>query len=76
MNNAKVIMLYEIYFIQLYYFNNIKAKYFFINVPKTARLYYYSYPELDGKTFKQKYTIGDNVRITKKKTFDKGYTQR
>ena len=31
------------------------------------------YPELGGKTF----SVGDNVRITKKKkTFDKGYTQR
>ena len=35
------------------------------------------YPELDGKILAQKFSIGDNVRITKKKkTFDKGYTQR
>ena len=30
-----------------------------------------------GKTMTPKFAIGDNVRITKKKkTFDKGYTQR
>ena len=35
------------------------------------------YPELDGKTLAPKFSIGDRVRITKKKkTFDKGYTQR
>ena len=35
------------------------------------------YPELSGKTIAPKFSIGDNVRITKKKkTFDKGYTQR
>ena len=35
------------------------------------------YPELGGKTLAAKCSIGDNVRITKKKnTFDKGYTQR
>ena len=35
------------------------------------------YPELGGKTMTPKCSIGDNVRITKKKkTFDKGYTQR
>ena len=33
------------------------------------------YPEFVGKTLTIKYSIGDNVRITKKKTFDKGYTQ-
>ena len=33
------------------------------------------YPELGGKTMTQKLSIGDNLRITKKKkTFDKGYT--
>ena len=35
------------------------------------------YPELSGKTLTPKLSIGNNVRITKKKkTFDKGYTQR
>ena len=35
------------------------------------------YPEFGGKTLTPKFSIGDNVRITKKrKTFDKGYTQR
>ena len=35
------------------------------------------YPEFGGKTVTPKFSIGDNVRITKKKkTFDKGYTQR
>ena len=35
------------------------------------------YPEFCGKTLTQKCSSGDNVRITKKKkTFDKGYTQR
>ena len=35
------------------------------------------YPEFVGKTFTPKFSIGDNVRITKKKkTFDIGYTQR
>ena len=35
------------------------------------------YPEFGGKTLTLKFSIGDNVRITKaKKTFDKGYTQR
>ena len=35
------------------------------------------YPEFSGKTLTLKFSIGDNVRITKKnKTFDKGYTQR
>ena len=35
------------------------------------------YPEVGGKTLITKFSIGDNVRITKKKkTFDKGYTQR
>ena len=35
------------------------------------------YPELGGKTLAPKFSIGDHVRITqKKKTFDKGYTQR
>ena len=35
------------------------------------------YPELGGNTMTPKLSIGDNVRITKKKkTFDKGYTQR
>ena len=35
------------------------------------------YPEFGGKTIIPKFLIGDNVRITKKKkTFDKGYTQR
>ena len=33
------------------------------------------YPELGGKTRTPKFSIGDSVRITKKKkTFDKGYT--
>ena len=33
--------------------------------------------ELGGKTMTPQFSIGDNVRITKKKkTFDKGYTQR
>ena len=35
------------------------------------------YPEFGGKSLAPKFLIGDNVRITKKKTlFDKGYTQR
>ena len=35
------------------------------------------YPEFGGKTLASKYSIGDNVRITKKNNlFDKGYTQR
>ena len=35
------------------------------------------YPEFGGKTLIPKFSIGDHVRITKKKnTFDKGYTQR
>ena len=35
------------------------------------------YPEFGGNTLTQKFSIGDGVRITKKKkTFDKGYTQR
>ena len=35
------------------------------------------FPEFGGKTLIPKFSIGDNVRITKKtKTFDKGYTQR
>ena len=35
------------------------------------------YPEFGGKTLAPKCSIGDNVRITKKKNlFDKGYTQR
>ena len=35
------------------------------------------YPEFGGKTLNPKFSIGDNVRLTKKKTtFDKGYTQR
>ena len=35
------------------------------------------YPEFGGKTLSPKCSIGDNVRITKKKKiFDKGYTQR
>ena len=35
------------------------------------------YPEFGGKTLIPKFSIGDSVRITKKKkTFDKGYTQR
>ena len=35
------------------------------------------YPELGGKTLTPKCSIGDHVRITKKKkTFDKGYNQR
>ena len=35
------------------------------------------YPEFGGKTLTQKFSIADNVRITKKKNvFDKGYTQR
>ena len=35
------------------------------------------YPEFGGKTLAPKFSIGDNVRITKKKNnFDKGYTQR
>ena len=32
------------------------------------------YPEFEGKTLTPTFSIGDNVRITKKKkTFDKGY---
>ena len=35
------------------------------------------YPEFDGKTLTPKRSTGEHVRITKKKkTFDKGYTQR
>ena len=35
------------------------------------------YPKFGGKTLTPKFSIGDNVRITKKKkTFDEGYTQR
>ena len=35
------------------------------------------YPELGGKILAPTFSIGDHVRITKKKkTFDKGYTQR
>ena len=35
------------------------------------------YPEFVGKTLALKCSIGDHVRITKKKkTLDKGYTQR
>ena len=35
------------------------------------------YPEFGGKTLTPKFSLGDSVRITKKKkTFDKGYTQR
>ena len=35
------------------------------------------YPEFGGKTLTTKFAIGDHVRMTeKKKTFDKGYTQR
>ena len=35
------------------------------------------YPELGGKTLTPKCSIGDHVRIPKKKKiFDKGYTQR
>ena len=35
------------------------------------------YIEFGGKTLTPKFSIGDNVRITKKKkSFDKGYTQR
>ena len=35
------------------------------------------YPEFGGKTLTPQLSIGDHVRITKKKkTFDKGYTQR
>ena len=35
------------------------------------------YPEFGGKTMTAKFSIGDNVRITKKmKTFDKAYTKR
>ena len=35
------------------------------------------YPEFRSKTLAPKFSIGDNVRITKKNDmFDKGYTQR
>ena len=35
------------------------------------------YPAFGGKTLTPKFSIGDNVRITKKQNlFDKGYTQR
>ena len=35
------------------------------------------YPEFGGVTLILKFSIGDNVRITReKKIFDKGYTQR
>ena len=34
------------------------------------------YREFGGKTLTQKFSIGDNVRITKKNVFDNGYTQR
>ena len=34
------------------------------------------YPEFGGKTLTPTFSIGDNVRIRKKKkTFDKGYSQ-
>ena len=34
------------------------------------------YPELSGKTLSPKFSIGDNVKITKKmKIFDKGYIE-
>ena len=34
------------------------------------------YPEFCCKTLAPKFSIGDNVRITKKNLFDKSYTQR
>ena len=34
------------------------------------------YPEFSGKTLIPKFSVGDHVRITKKKNFDKGYTKR
>ena len=35
------------------------------------------YSDLGGKTITPQFSIGDNVRLTKKKkAFDKGYTQR
>ena len=35
------------------------------------------YPDYGGKTLAPKFSISDNVRITKKTNFfDKGYTQR
>ena len=34
------------------------------------------YVEFGGKTLAPKFSIGDNVRITKKNLFDKGYAQR
>ena len=34
------------------------------------------YPEFGGKILAPKFSIDDHVRIKKKKTFDKGYTQR
>ena len=34
------------------------------------------YPEFVDKTLTPKFSIGDHVRITEKKIFDKGYTQR
>ena len=41
------------------------------------KMWRYLYPEFCGKTLTPKFSIGDNVRITKKKkTFDNGYTQR
>ena len=43
------------------------------NENKLRRNYY---SELGGMTITPNFPIDDNVRITKKKTFDKGYTQR
>ena len=41
------------------------------------KVWRYLYPEFGGVTLTRKFSIGDNVRITKKKKiFDKGYTQR
>ena len=41
------------------------------------KVWIHLYPEFGGKTLTPKFLNGDNVRITKKKkTFDKGYTQR
>ena len=41
------------------------------------KVWWYLYQELGGKNLKPKFSVSDNVRITKKKkTFDKGYTQR
>ena len=37
----------------------------------------YLFPKFGGKTITPKFSIGNNVRITKKKKiFDKGYTER